>query len=271
VFYIANHCDLKHTTATNTITISTQTINHKPLIQNTLRLGVDPDQLQTEDFDPDLKAALNNTEKVLVAAIEEEVRNQPNSKGLSRLLTVFAADADAENNAGSDESGNEETIDVKGPDLPPAQLSTPSTTPPSTSTSSSSSSSSSGFGASGVSSSSSSGDTGAKNNAMDFVRVHETGWQKGLLVSVTSVSLNKEIGVVHSPVYLQHAVSLKATCRQHKQCSCWLSCEGRLVTGKQSLVEWLASGLDSYAGEHHAESQRLKLRFGMKVKASKDT
>ena len=74
-------------------------------------------------------------------------------------------------------------------------------------------------------------------------------------------SSGRECGRLHSV----NADSLKATCRQHTGCVCWLrSATGQQDLLKPNLMEWLAWGYFESFADHQKRSNELKLFHGMK-------
>lgn len=60
--------------------------------------------------------------------------------------------------------------------------------------------------------------------------------------------------------------SLKATCRKHKSCVCWLSKVTDLAVAERDLAEWLSKGGSVSRGEHDDLSRAIKIRYGMRVR-----
>ena len=69
--------------------------------------------------------------------------------------------------------------------------------------------------------------------------------------------------------------SIKANCRKHDKCVCWVSLkppednEDGMVLLREELLEWIAAGHDrDMSPAAHADMAReLKISHGMKVKA----
>lgn len=94
-------------------------------------------------------------------------------------------------------------------------------------------------------------------------QILETGAPKGLICSVLSAGGDRQLGMLHTPSLAR--TSVKATCKLHRKCVCWLSCAADFEAGKQAVIEWLIGGEDGEAGRHHAEAICVKRRFGMRV------
>ena len=61
--------------------------------------------------------------------------------------------------------------------------------------------------------------------------------------------------------------SLKATCKMHPRCVCWLSGVTDVFATERDLVEWLAAASTTTAVAHLASATLLKRRYGMRVRS----
>lgn len=123
-------------------------------------------------------------------------------------------------------------------------------------------SASSGTGASSSSS------VGAADVPAD-VQVSHTTQQKGL-ISIVHLH-GKQAGMLHAICIADGPVvsSLKATCRFHKDCKCWVNCAGRAEECKQRLIHWLGTA-GMCEQQHREESRLIRESFGMKTRKGKD-
>ena len=78
----------------------------------------------------------------------------------------------------------------------------------------------------------------------------------------TELATKKPVGILHqiSPS------SVKATCRSHPKCVCWLSRITDVLTTESDLVGWLHAGLSSSAAGHSALARNLKIQYGMRIR-----
>ena len=76
------------------------------------------------------------------------------------------------------------------------------------------------------------------------------------------------VGTIHTVGW---GSGLKATCRVHNECTCWID-GPRIPDGAKrnlciiKLVEWMASGFHTAPGHHLGKARDLKVYFGMKPK-----
>jgi len=65
------------------------------------------------------------------------------------------------------------------------------------------------------------------------------------------------------------ALNLKALCRRHKSCVCWVTCRASAeeATLEKDLVKWLAVGATVSANEHAASAHNIKVQYGMRPRA----
>lgn len=60
--------------------------------------------------------------------------------------------------------------------------------------------------------------------------------------------------------------SIKAQCKLHKSCQCWLSCAGRIDEGLEDVASWFVHGKTSTAEEHVSLARDIKVKYGMKLR-----
>lgn len=103
----------------------------------------------------------------------------------------------------------------------------------------------------------------AANPDGGVVRLRRLGGSTVGEVELMSGSVTKPLGAVKLLVNgINGQESLKATCKQHKKCSCWISSS----RNADLLFQWLADGRDLSADDHQNSAKQLKLSIGMKVK-----
>ena len=95
------------------------------------------------------------------------------------------------------------------------------------------------------------------------VRAHglvETGASTGRYVDASKTLR----GMLH---WMNRKASLKATCKKHRSCICWLSNIKDPAVATNDLVEWLAAGADD-RDPYQVLSTELKRKYGMRIRSS---
>ena len=84
----------------------------------------------------------------------------------------------------------------------------------------------------------------------------------GAKYEVGSLKDGKQLGVVRIV-----GNGLKATCRRHAQCVCWVNiAPNKRINLLASLMRWLAEGPGLSEDAHYLSCVALKVSFGVKVR-----
>lgn len=88
-------------------------------------------------------------------------------------------------------------------------------------------------------------------------------------LSYLSIVTQESVSHIHEIGNPGGNASLKATCKSHKSCVCWVShsSEERRQNILASLVTWLSEGRDATAAAHKESSKEVKRSHGMKVRS----
>ena len=94
--------------------------------------------------------------------------------------------------------------------------------------------------------------------------VVDTGARRGLKAKVLRGQM--ELGRIHTTQPPESQDHWKATCRIHRQCSCWLRCPERLEEGKTALIAWLGQAVPGDGASHVQQSVQVRLQLGMRAR-----
>ena len=93
--------------------------------------------------------------------------------------------------------------------------------------------------------------------------LHQDKTVAGHYVLVANDS-DRTVGLIH---FIGGGVSIKATCKVHPKCHCWVSkCSERQEMVRDTLVQWIGKARSHTEQEHFVESNNVKRGFGMKIK-----
>jgi len=73
------------------------------------------------------------------------------------------------------------------------------------------------------------------------------------------------LGVLHQV----GPAGLKATCKLHRRCVCWLTSVPDVNVAEADLVRWFAGGQSASSMQHQEEAARIKTAYGMRVRNRK--
>ena len=86
------------------------------------------------------------------------------------------------------------------------------------------------------------------------------------------VTLDRAAGGFVGTMHNMGPYSLKATCKQHRSCTCWVTLRGPRTNKEEfdslemDLICWLAHGLTDAAAEHRSRSVEVRRTKGMAVR-----